>query len=112
MWESYLYSNAIISMIQLNLTSLDDYINKNGSDLVVFNTYVQSQLDGLTAQEQTTTDFVVNLFKAYKQVMDLKFKDYLQCIENGHEAGSAVVDAPTLMLQAVHFYESKLTRSQ
>ena len=38
--------------------------------------------------------------------------DYLQGIENIHEDGSAVVDAPTLVLWAVNFYENKLTRSE
>ena len=40
------------------------------------------------------------------------FKDYLQGIENIHDDGSAVVDAPTLILWATNFYENKLIRSE
>ena len=110
--ESYLDSNATVSTIRLNLTNLDEYIRTNGSDLVAFNAYVQSQVDGLKARGHTTSDLVVNLFKGYKAVEDDKFKVYLQGIENGHEDGSAEVDAPTLMLRAVNFYKTRLTRNE
>ena len=45
-------------------------------------------------------------------VKDKPFLDYLQTIENGHEDGSAVVDAPHLMLRAVNFYKNRLTCKQ
>ena len=45
-------------------------------------------------------------------VKDKPFIDYLQTIENGHEDGSAVVDAPHLMLRAVNFYKNWITRKQ
>ena len=45
-------------------------------------------------------------------VMDKPFLDYLQTIENGHEDGSAVVDAPHLMLRAVNFYKTRITCKQ
>ena len=110
--ESYLDSNATVSTIRLNLTNLDEYIRTKGSDLVAFNAYVQSQVDGLKARGHTTSDLVVNLFKGYKAVEDDKFKVYLQGIENGHEDRSAEVDAPTLMLRAVNFYKTRLTRNE
>jgi hypothetical protein len=110
--ESYLDSNATVSTIRLNLTSLDDYIRKNGSDLVAFNAYVQSQVDGLSARGQTTQDLIVNLFKGYKAVSDEPFKNYLQQIENGHEDGSMTITAPLLMNRAVNFYKNKLTREE
>ena len=54
----------------------------------------------------------MNLFKGYKTIKDRPFLDYLQTIENGHEDGSAVVDAPHLMLHAVNFYKNRLTHKQ
>ena len=45
-------------------------------------------------------------------VKDKPFLDYLQTIENGHEDGSAVVDAPHLMLRAVNFYKTRITCKQ
>ena len=84
----------------------------NGTDIVAFNAYVQSQIDGLAARGEVTNDLLVNLFKGYKLVKDKPFLDYLQTIENGHEDGSAVVDAPHLMLRAVNFYKTRITRKQ
>ena len=84
----------------------------NGSDIVAFNAYVQSQIDGLAARGEVTSDLLVNLFKGYKMVKDKPFIDYLQTIENGHEDGSAVVDAPHLMLRAVNFYKNRITHKQ
>ena len=95
--ESYLDSNATVSTIRMNLTTLDDYIRKNGSDLVAFNAYVQSQVDGLAARNETTQDLIVNLFKGYKAITYQPFLDYLQIIENGHEDGSAVITAYMLI---------------
>jgi hypothetical protein len=110
--ESYLDSNATVSTIRLNLTNLDEYILNNGSDVVAFNAYVQGQVDGLTARGHTTADLVVNLFKGYKAISDTNFADYLKTIENSHEDGSAIVSASSLMLKAVNFYKTKLTRDQ
>ena len=43
---------------------------------------------------------------------DKSFLDYLQTMENGHEDGSSVVDAPHLMLHAVNFYKTRITHKQ
>ena len=56
-------------MIQMNLMMLDEYIHKNGSDLIAFTAYVQSQVDGIAARNKTTQDLIVNLFKGYKAVI-------------------------------------------
>ena len=102
--ESYLDSNATVSTIRMNLTMLDDYIRKSGSDLVALNAYVQSQVDGLAARNETTQDLIVNLFKGYKAVTYQPFLNYLQIIENAHEDGSAVITAYTLMIRCDNFY--------
>jgi hypothetical protein len=91
--ESYLNSNATVSTLRLNLTSLDTYIKENGGDLVAFNAYVQSQVDGLAARGERTEDLIVNVFKGLKMVKDKPFIEHLHTIENAHEDGTAVQTA-------------------
>ena len=79
--ESYPDSNATVSMVQLNLTNLDEYVLSNGTDIVAFNAYVQSQVDGLAARGEITNDLIVNLFKGYRAMKDQAFLDYLRMIE-------------------------------
>ena len=71
--ESYLDSNATTSQMRLALSSLDRYVETNGSDIVAFNTHVRSLIDGLGARGQTSTDILVNVFKGYKTVSDRGF---------------------------------------
>ena len=92
--ESYLDSNATVSTVRLNLTNLDEYILSNGTDIVAFNVYVQSQVDGLAACGEITNDLIVNLFKGYHAMQDQAFLDYLCMIENAHKDGTAIMDPP------------------
>ena len=111
--ESYLDLNAIVTTLRLNLTNLDRYIETNGSDIVAFNSYVQSQVDGLASRGHTSLDLIVNLFKGYKAVKDDRFQDYIQKIEDGHEDGSIVItSANELMVRAVNFYKKQVTRDE
>ena len=106
--ESYLDSNATVSTLRTNLSSLDMYIRDNGSDLVAFNAYVQSQLDGLSARGETTNDLVVNLFKAYKVVSDLPFKQYITHIKDNHDDGTKIYTEHELMQKTVTFYKKAI----
>ena len=110
--ESYLDSNATVSTLRLNLTNLDEYVLSNGTDIVAFNAYVQSQVDGLAARGEITNDLIVYLFKGYRAMKDQAFLDYLRMIENAHEDGTAIMDPPTLMLKTANFYKNKLTRKE
>ena len=96
-------------MLRLNLMNLDKYVQSNGTDIVTCNTYVQSQVDGLTACGEITNDLIVNLFKGYRAMKDQAFLDYLRMIENAHENGTTIMDHPTLMLKTANFYKNKLT---
>ena len=87
-------SNATVTTMRLKLTNLDEYITTNGSDIIAFNVYVQSQIEGLAACGEITSNLLVNLIKGYKTVKDKPFLDYLQTIENGHEDSPALIDAP------------------
>ena len=110
--ESYLDFNATVSTLRLNLTNLDEYVLSNGTDIVAFNAYVQSQVDGLAARGEITNDLIVNLFKGYRAMKDQAFLDYLRMIENAHEDGTAIMDPPTLMLKTANFYKNKLTQKE
>ena len=92
--ESYLDSNATVSTLHLNLTNLDEYVLSNGTDIVAFNAYVQSQVNGLAAHGEITNDLIINLFKGYRAMKDQAFLDYLRMIENAHEDGTAIMDPP------------------
>ena len=75
--ESYLDSSTMVLMLRLNLTNLDEYVLSNSTDIVAFNAYVQSQVDGLAACGETTNDLIVNLFKGYQAMKDQAFLNYL-----------------------------------
>ena len=53
--ESYLDSTATTSAIRLQLSTLDDYIHENGTDLIAFNTHVRQLMDGLAARGTHST---------------------------------------------------------
>ena len=74
--ESNLNSNATVSTLQLNFTNLDEYVLSNGTDIVAFNAYVQSQVNGLAACGEITNDLIVNLFKGYRAMKDQAFLDH------------------------------------
>ena len=79
--------------------NLDEHVLSNGTDIVAFNAYVQSQVDGLAARGEITNDLIVNLFKGYRAMKDQAFLDYLQMIENAHEDGT--VAPPRLAVMSV-----------
>ena len=111
--ESYLDSHATVSTLRLNLSNLDKYIETNGSDIIAFNAYVQSQVDGLSSRGQASSDLIVNLFKGYKAVNDERFAAYIQQVEDGHEDGTATITAARdLMIKAVNFYKKQVTRDE
>lgn len=110
--ESHLDTNATISTLRLNLCNLDAYVRDNGTDIAAFNTYVQNQIDGLSARGETTDDLIVNLFKGYKEIKDENFSQYIRQIENGHEDGTSVIDPHSLMIRAVNFYKKQLLRKE
>ena len=94
----------MVSTLHLNLTNLDEYITNNGSNLVVFTAYVQSQVDGLATSGEVTNFLIVNLFNGYKAVKDKSLLDYLRTT---HEDRSASIDAPQLLLKMVNLYKNK-----
>jgi len=106
--ESYLDSNATVSTIRLQLSSLDTYVQENGTDIVAINAHVRSLMDGLAARGETTQDVLVNLLKGYKACVDVEFLEYIRAIENAHEDGSATVTYEELMEKTSNYYKKRL----
>ena len=71
--ESHLDTNATISWIITQLSSLDEYMMIIGSDIGKFNFHVQTLIGSLTAQGETSTDLLTNLFKGYAECSDKTF---------------------------------------
>jgi hypothetical protein len=105
--ESHLDSNATTMSIRTDLSNLDEWVHKNGSDITEVNAHVRHLLDGLAARGETTHDLTVNLFKAYEVVQDKEFMHYIRSLRNGHQDGTAVITDATLMNQAANYYKNR-----
>jgi len=53
-------------------------------NIITFHQYVKEQLQELEVANETTTDLLVNLFAAYKEVPDKQLKGYVQPIQDQH----------------------------
>ena len=106
--ESYLDSTATVSYLRTSLSSLDKYIEKNGSDIIDFNSHVMKCISGLSARQETTQDLLVNLFKGYKACKDAKFINYITTIENSHEDGTSPIGHMELMDRVAKYYKKRL----
>lgn len=67
-----------MTTIKTKLANLDGYIQDNGSNIEVFNTYVRAQRNKLNARGEQTTDLLVHLFKGYRAVSDRNFVSYIE----------------------------------
>ena len=57
-------------------------------------------------------NLIVNLFEGLKTKQDKSFQEYLCTIQNGHDDGSVVIMAKSLMIKAANFYKNKLTQNE
>ena len=106
--EASLDTAAIVSATRLKLSSLDEYVRENGTDITGLNAYVQDLLTTLSSQNETTTDLMVNLFKGYRACKDEQFLQYIQQLENQHDDGAATLTANELMNKAANQYKKRL----
>ena len=88
--ESYIDSNATVSVLHQNLTNLASYMKKVDLDIVEFNKYIDMQVKALTARGQATNDLLTNLFTSYKAASDKKFVEYIEHKEEANEDGEDV----------------------
>jgi len=106
--ESHLDSNATVSAIRLQLSSLDEHVSQNGNDIVEFNSHVRSLMDGLAACGETTQDLLVNLFKGCKMCTDADFLSCITGLENQHEDGTSLLTSDLLVERTSNFCKKHL----
>ena len=63
--KSDLDSKVVVSAARLQLSSLNNYVRTNGSNILGLNAHVMELIKTLNARGETTQDLVVNLFKGY-----------------------------------------------
>jgi hypothetical protein len=104
MQKAVVDTRATSSFFRENLTSLDTYITTVDSNIELFNQYVRVNQDGLCARGETTDDLVINLFKAYLNVADQNFVDYIKTKKNAYDEGTTNLEPDTLMTFALNKY--------
>jgi len=83
--EGHLVTNATsTNQIRTKLSSLDTYIITIGSDIGIFNQYVKLHVQLLTAQNETTSDLLINLFKGCGVVSNEVFCAFLRRRKDDH----------------------------
>jgi len=103
--ESAIQTNATASSIRTRLADLHNYILQIDSDITKFNEYVEQNLAALTARGEKTTDLLVYLWKAYKNVSDANFADYMKRSHETYEMSSEELSPKALMDMASNKYK-------
>ena len=103
--ESHIDTNATVSHIRTQLSSLDTYLPTIGHDICKMNDYVTSLHDALMARGETSNDLFINLFKGYKSASDRRFVAYIEKKEEDYEDGSLTITPQQLMTLAKNRYE-------
>jgi hypothetical protein len=77
-----------VALAHRNLANLRECIkNVPEYNIITFHQYIKEQLQELEAANETTTDLLVNLFAAYREIPDKQFKGYVQPIQDQHYNG-------------------------
>jgi len=64
--SAYTNTRSSSTVIHMNLTNLDWYMEAlEQNDIMRFNEYIKAQIKLLAAAGETTSDLLMNLFKAY-----------------------------------------------
>jgi hypothetical protein len=83
--NTYANTATNVALAQRNLANLREYIKTVPEyNIITFHQYVKEQLQELEVANETTTDLLVNLFAAYKEVPDKQLKGYVQPIQDQH----------------------------
>jgi hypothetical protein len=88
--EAHVDTNATLRLIRKQLASLNTYMSNVGSDIQQFNDHVILLQQELTARGATTNDLLTNLFKAYKEVSDKDFVQYINKKEEEYDDGTDI----------------------
>jgi len=83
--DTYANTATNVALARRNLANLREYIKTVPEyNIITFHQYVKEQLQELEVANETTTDLLVNLFSAYREVPDKQFKGYVQPIQDQH----------------------------
>jgi hypothetical protein len=105
MQKAMVDARATSSFFRENLTSLvDSYITTIDSNIELFNQYVNINRAGLQAHGEKTDDLIINLFKAYLNVTDQHFVEYMKKKKDDYDEGTTVLEPETLMTHALNKY--------
>jgi hypothetical protein len=104
MQKAIVDTRATSSFFRENLLSLDSYITTVDSNIELFNQYVNVNRAGLEARGEKTDDLVINLFKAYLNVADQNFVEYMKKKKDDYDEGTATLEPETLMTHALNKY--------
>jgi hypothetical protein len=66
---------------------LDEKMIELNSNIELFNFYVKSQINNLSAMGETSSDLLITLFKGYKVANNVEFLDFLRRKENAYKEG-------------------------
>lgn len=94
--ETYIDTNATVTHIRTQLSSLDIYLPTIQHNITKMNQHVKQLLEGLAARGQTTNDLLANLFKGYKAASDRTFVTYILKKEEEYHDGDNVT--PDLLM--------------
>ena len=103
--ESYIDTNATTRTIRDNLAALDTYMVKIDSDILKFNSYVDSLLDSLKARGESTSDLIPNLFKGYAAASDKAFTTYIAKKAEDFDDDTGDITQQRLMALAANKYK-------
>ena len=94
---AHIDTRATVTVIRTRLSSLDTKIAELQDNILELNQFVKTQLEALEARGETTTDLLVNLFKAYKACGDDDFLSWVKAKENDYNEGT-INFTPTMLM--------------
>lgn len=109
--ETYIDTNATVTHIRTQLSSLDQYLPTIQHNITKMNQHVKQLLEGLAARGETTSDLLANLFKGYKSASDRNFVAYIMKKEEDYHEGISMTP-DHLMNLADNKYKTLVQLSQ
>lgn len=98
-------TRATLSFIRENISNLNTYITTVSSNITTFNEYVKRQQLSLAARGGVTHDLMTNLWKAYLNVSDRDFVEFIKRKKDAYDEGENIT-ADSLMLMAENKYRT------
>jgi hypothetical protein len=88
--KAHVDTRVTVSFIRTALSSHDTKMMALDSDISKFNAYVKTQVIGLEARGETTTDLIVNVFKGYETAQDSEFALFIKRKKDAYDKGGDI----------------------